>query len=224
MRPLIVAIDGPSGVGKSTLGRALASRLGCTFVESGAMYRAVALKTIENGVAPADAVAVIALAERAMIEFVEMPTGMRVHLDSRDVTERIRAADVTDAASIVSTIPRVRELLVAQQRAIGSGPRGVVMEGRDIGTVVFPNADVKVYLDAATEVRSARRYQDGETQQQISQSVVREQLEERDRRDRTRAASPLMAAADAVHIDSSQLGVEQVLEKVWALVEATTRG
>lgn len=218
MRPLIIAIDGPSGVGKSTLGRALAARLGCAFVESGAMYRAVGLKSIASGVPPQDAAAVSALAERAQIEFVDTSAGTRVHLDGRDVTERIRAADVTDAASIVSAIQRVRELLVARQRAMGQQPRGVVMEGRDIGTVVFPNADVKVYLDAAADVRSARRHQDGETPQQISQSKVREQLEERDRRDRTRAASPLLPAADAVRIDSSRLSVEQVLEKVWALV------
>jgi cytidylate kinase len=184
------------------------------------MYRAVGLKAIEAAVDPKDAAAVIALVEQARIEFREGPAGMRVLLDGRDVTERIRAADVTDAASVVSIIPRVRELMVAQQRAMGAGPRGVVMEGRDIGTVVFPQADVKVYLDAAAEVRSARRFADGETPSQISESVVREQLAERDRRDRTRAASPLMAADNAVQIDSSQLSASQVLEQVWALVES----
>lgn len=219
MRPMIVAIDGPSGVGKSTLGRALAERLGCAFVESGAMYRAVGLKAIESGVAPGDAAAVIALTQQARIEFVETPTGMRVHLDGRDVTERIRSSEVTDAASIVSTIPRVRELLVAQQRTIGSSPRGVVMEGRDIGTVVFPQADVKIYLDAAADVRGARRHGDGESARHISESTVRELLEERDRRDRTRTASPLVAAGDAVHIDSTQLSAEQVIARVWALLE-----
>jgi cytidylate kinase len=219
LRPIIIAIDGPSGVGKSTLGRALAARLGCAFVESGAMYRAVGLKAIESGVSLCDAGTVAALTEQAKIEFVETASGMRVHLDGQDVTERIRSSDVTDAASIVSTIPRVRELLVAQQRAMGSGPRGVVMEGRDIGTVVFPGADVKVYLDAASEVRGARRFKDGETARQTSESEVRERIEERDRRDRTRKASPLTPADDAFHLDSTQLSAEAVLAEVWALVE-----
>ena len=221
---MIIAIDGPSGVGKSTLGRALARRLGCAFVESGAMYRAVGLKAIERGAAFSDAAAVSELAEASDIRFVESPEGMRVHLDGRDVTERIRAADVTDAASIVSTIPRVRELMVAQQRTLGGSPRGVVLEGRDIGTVVFPQAAVKVYLDAETAVRGARRFQDGETSRQISESEVREQLEERDRRDRTRHASPLKLADGAVHVDTTRLTADEVLARVWALVESAAAG
>jgi CMP/dCMP kinase len=216
---MIVAIDGPSGVGKSTLGRALAARLGCPFVESGAMYRAVGLMAIENRTPADDASAVIGLAEKADIRFVETSCGIRVHLNGRDVTERIRSADVTDAASIVSTIPGVRDLLVAQQRAIGSSPRGVVMEGRDIGTVVFPEADLKIYLDAAADIRTTRRIKDRELGEASPESVVREQIETRDHRDRTRKASPMMAAADAVHLDSSQLTAEEVLEKVWAMLK-----
>ncbi len=220
MKPLIIAIDGPSGVGKSTLGRALAAHLGCSFVESGAMYRAVGLKSIESGVDCRDVAAVTALVERAEIRFVETPAGMRVHLDGRDVTEAIRASDVTDAASIVSTIPRVRELMVAQQRALGDSIHSVVMEGRDIGTVVFPSADLKIYLDAAPDVRSTRRFNDGESLGQITKSEVQEQIEERDRRDRTRQASPLTPADNAIHVDSSQLTAEEVLERVWSMVEA----
>ncbi|MSO18937.1 MAG: (d)CMP kinase [Acidobacteria bacterium] len=220
MKPLIIAIDGPSGVGKSTLGRALAARLGCSFVESGAMYRAVGLKSIESGVASNDAVAVANLAEQIAIRFVETAAGMRVHLDGCDVTERIRAADVTDAASIVSTIPRVRELMVVHQRALGDSTHSVVMEGRDIGTVVFPSAHLKIYLDAAPDVRSTRRFNDGESVGQITKSEVQEQIEERDRRDRTRQASPLIPSDDAVHVDSSQLTAAEVLERVWSMVEA----
>jgi len=229
VRPVIIAIDGPSGVGKSTLGRALAARLGCAFVESGAMYRAVALLALENHAAPEDAAAVIALAERAEIRFAETASGMRVRLKGRDmlerdVTERIRAADVTDAASIVSTIPRVRELLVARQRALGSSPVGVVMEGRDIGTVVFPNADLKIYLDAAPDIRTTRRLQDGENVEPTSESVLREQIETRDSRDRTRRASPLVAAPDAVRLDTSQLTAEEVLNTVWAMIQSKAAG
>jgi len=183
------------------------------------MYRAVGLLAIESGAAPDDAAAVTALAERLQIHFVDTADGTRVLVNGRDVTERIRAEDVTSAASVVSTITRVRELMVTQQREIGSSHRNVVMEGRDIGTVVFPQADVKIYLDAAADVRTARRLKDADVAGASSESMVRKRIDDRDQRDRTRQVSPLMAAADAICLDSSTLTAEEVLEKVWAIVK-----
>jgi CMP/dCMP kinase len=210
---LVIAIDGPSGVGKSTAARAVAARLGLSYVESGAMYRGVALLALETGTALDDAAALGKIAANADFQFETTAGGNRLRLSGRDVTEAIRMPEVTDAASIVSTHAIVRKHLVDRQRALGAAG-GVVMEGRDIGTVVFPNADVKVFLDAATEVRARRRMRDHDSVATTSPQVVIEQIAERDRRDQTREVSPLVPAPDAIHLDTSQLTAEQVADRI----------
>jgi cytidylate kinase len=211
--PLIVAIDGPAGAGKSTVAARIAARYGLLNLETGAMYRAFALKAIQTDSDLDDREELGRLAERTRIRLLPAALGNRVFLDEVEVTKRIREPDVTAAASRVSVHPGIRQWLVAMQRLLGAS-NGIVMEGRDIGTTVFPNAQVKIFLDAATEVRGQRRYQQngpGATQQPES---VLEQLRERDRRDRTRAESPLEAAPDAVIIDSTHLSLEDVVARV----------
>jgi len=217
-RKLIIAIDGPAGAGKSTIASRLARHLGYVNLESGAMYRALALKAIGRDVSFDDEAALVELAEGSRIQLEPTIGGNRTLLDGKDVSSRIRERDVTEAASRVSVHPKVREWMVAHQREMGSGG-GIVMEGRDIGTKVFPDADLKIFLDADPVVREQRRM----SQQKISGAVaenVAAELRERDRRDRTRAASPLVAAPDAVVIDSSALSEEQVLAQIEELVKA----
>src|SRR5207248_7357245 len=204
-KKLIIAIDGPAGAGKSTLASRIARKLGYLNIETGAMYRALALKAIDSDTSFDDEAALIDLAENSQIVLEPRLDGNRVLLDGQNISDRIRQLDVTDAASRVSVHPRVRELMVAKQRAMGEAG-GVVMEGRDIGTKVFPNADVKIFLDADAEVRGARRFQQQSASPQQEASVIKE-LRERDRRDRSRANSPLEAAADAVLIDSTRLSL-----------------
>lgn len=211
-RKLIIAIDGPAGAGKSTIAARLARKLGYVNLESGAMYRALALKAIENDTSFDDEPALVRLAEISRIELEPTLTGNRTLLDGKDVSARIRERDVTEGASRSSVHPRVREWMVVHQRAMGADG-GVVMEGRDIGTKVFPDADLKIFLDADPVVREQRRM----TQQKISGEVaanVAADLRERDKRDRTRAASPLVPAADAVVIDSTAMTEDEVLAKV----------
>jgi cytidylate kinase len=211
--PLIVAIDGPAGAGKSTVAARVAARYGLLNLETGAMYRAFALKAIQTDSDLDDREELGRLAERTRIRLLPAALGNRVFLDEVEVTKRIREPDVTAAASRVSVHPGIRQWLVAMQRQLGARS-GIVMEGRDIGTTVFPNAQVKIFLDAAAEVRGQRRYQQnspGETQH--AESVL-EQLRERDRRDRTRAESPLQPAPDAVIIDSTHLSLEEVVTRV----------
>ena len=211
--PLIVAIDGPAGAGKSTVAARIAARYGLLNLETGAMYRAFALKAIQTDSDLDDREELGRLAERTRIRLLPASLGNRVFLDEVEVTKRIREPDVTAAASRVSVHPGIRQWLVAMQRQLGAR-NGIVMEGRDIGTTVFPNAQVKIFLDAAAEVRGQRRYQQnspGETQH--AESVL-EQLRERDRRDRTRAESPLQPAPDAVIIDSTHLSLEEVVTRV----------
>jgi CMP/dCMP kinase len=211
--PLVVAIDGPAGAGKSTVAARIAARYGLLNLETGAMYRAFALKAIQTDSDLDDREELGRLAERTRIRLLPASLGNRVFLDEVEVTKRIREPDVTAAASRVSVHPGIRQWLVAMQRQLGAR-NGIVMEGRDIGTTVFPNAQVKIFLDAAAEVRGQRRYQQnspGETQH--AESVL-EQLRERDRRDRTRAESPLQPAPDAVIIDSTHLSLEEVVTRV----------
>ena len=217
---LVIAIDGPSGVGKSTAARSLADRLGCAYIETGAMYRAVALRILERHLDLSDPVACGGEALMADIQFHWTRSGNRILLDGTDVTETIRAPEVTQAASIISTHPPVREALVARQRELGH-PGCVVLEGRDIGTVVFPNADVKVFLDAAPEVRHQRRMADPETAAHTNPDEVHREIEERDNRDRTRPHSPLEPAADAVLIDTTDLTADEVLTRILRLVPST---
>ena len=214
----MIAIDGPAGAGKSTIASRLARTLGYINLESGAMYRALGLKAMEAGVAVDDGAALLALANRSTIELQPTAEGNRVLLDGRDVSARIRERDVTDAASRVSTHPTVREWMVRRQRELGSGG-GVIMEGRDIGTVVFPQAEVKIFLDADSGVREGRRVTQAHAEDDPARAErLKQELRERDRRDITRAAAPLKAAADAVHIDSTKLTIEEVIARAEEIV------
>ncbi len=217
-RKLIIAIDGPAGVGKSTLAARLARELGYINLESGAMYRALALKAIEWDISFDDEPALVKLAQNSRIHLEPSVGGNRVQLDGRDVTLRVRETDVTEAASRVSVHPKVREWMVARQRELGAGG-GIVMEGRDIGTKVFPHADVKIFLEADPVVRERRRLEQNKGKGASAQALAAE-LRDRDHRDRTRAVSPLAPASDAVIIDSSNLSEDEVLRKVEKLVRA----
>jgi cytidylate kinase len=206
---MIIAIDGPSGSGKSTLGRMLARELGLLYLDTGSMYRAVALATIEAGIDPHDSEAVVALATRNNIDLEGDPDSLKVLLNGRDVTEEIRSENVTAMSSVVSTIPGVRRAMVTRQRELAK--RGAVLNGRDIGTVVFPEADVKFFLTAAPEERAERRFkEDRLTNHDVSFEQTLAEMIERDRRDTTRADSPLKAADDAIVIDSSGLSIDDV--------------
>ena len=217
-RPLIIAIDGPSGAGKSTLGRMLARKLDLLYIDTGSMYRAVALAVIESTVNETDDVAVGSLAERIDIDLAGEPDSLRVTLDGRDVSDRIRDEDVTNISSIISTIPAVRRAMVQRQRELGR--RGAVMNGRDIGTVVFPKADVKFFLTAVLEERAERRLAE---EQEHNLAATYEQtlvdITERDRRDSTREDSPLMAAADAIIIDSTGQPIDEVFQRMMSEIE-----
>lgn len=210
----VIAIDGPVGAGKSTVARALARRLGYRYVDTGAMYRSVAWAAIHGGVSLADEPGVAGLARDLDIEFVPDPSGQRVMIDGEDATEAIRRPEMSEASSIVSAYPAVREAMVALQRRMGAA-RDVVMEGRDIGTVVFPDAEVKVYLDASLDERAGRRFRElqgrGET---VTYEEVRRALEDRDRRDSTRAHSPLRVAPGAIMVNSTGMVVEEVVEEI----------
>jgi cytidylate kinase len=216
-RKLIIAIDGPAGAGKSTIASRLARKLGYVNLESGAMYRALALKAIERDLFFDDEAALDELAHNSKIKIEPTLGGNRVLLDGRDVTQRVREEDVSQAASRVSVHPKVREWMVARQRELGANG-GIVMEGRDIGTKVFPDADVKIFLDADPVIREQRRIQQ-QASRGASAEAMAVELRERDRRDRTRANSPLIAAPDATVIDSTSMSEDEVLQRVEALVQ-----
>ena len=220
--PLIIAIDGPSGAGKSTLGRMLARALRLLYIDTGSMYRAVALAVIESSVNSNDDVAVGSLAARVDIDLRGDPDAIEVNLEGRDVTEAIRDEDVTHMSSVVSTIPAVRRAMVDRQREMGR--RGAVLNGRDIGTVVFPDADVKFYLTALPQERAQRRYVEERAQDpNVDFDATFVEMIERDKRDSTREDSPLKVAKDAVVIDSTGLSINEVFDKMMAAVQEQTR-
>ena len=210
---IVIAIDGPAGAGKSTVARRLAQRLGFIYIDSGAMYRAVALWALSQKLDPSDHHRMEQLALAAAISL--QGDGSRVVLNGEDVTEALRAPEVSRAASLVATIPGVRRALVEKQREIGAH-NNVVMEGRDIGSVVFPQADLKIFLDAESEERARRRAAEVNGDQEL----VARQIRERDERDRTRAEAPLTQAPDAVYFDSTRLSVEDVEAAILKLVRA----
>ena len=211
--PLIIAIDGPSASGKSTLGRMLARELGLLYIDTGSMYRAVALAVIESSANERDDVAASALVERVKIDLAGDPDSLRVSLNGRDVTGRIRDEDVTRVSSMVSAIPAVRRAMVKQQRELGQ--RGAVMNGRDIGTVVFPDADLKFFLDASVAERAERRLAEERVINpgaQYKQTMA--DITARDARDTTREDSPLVAAGDAIIINSTGLSIAEVFQRM----------
>jgi cytidylate kinase len=240
----VIAIDGPAGAGKSTLAAHLARRFGFLNLETGAMYRGLALKAIENDFGFDEEDPLLELAQATRIVLEPQVEGNRVLLDGRDVSRRIREGDVTSAASRVSVHSRLRAWMVEQQRALGAAG-GVVMEGRDIGTAVFPDAEVKIFLDAAPEVRGNRRFRQvtpmesatarhtgGRTganpaetpEHHAAQLAMLEEMRERDRRDRNRAESPLRPAEDAVILDSTAMTLDEVLALAEEIVRAHLPG
>jgi cytidylate kinase len=221
-RKIIVAIDGPAGAGKSTIARHLAGYFGLLNLETGAMYRAFALKALRLGLALDDSKGLEALTTQTTIRLEPGAEHNRVLLDGQDVTDLIRNQPVTDAASKVSVFPAVRAWMVRLQQQVGA-QGGVVMEGRDIGTVVFPQAEVKIFLDAAPEVRGLRRYdQLGPAPARQPEEVIRD-LRARDERDRNRADSPLKPASDAILLDSTNMTLEEAVAAAEAIVSAKLR-
>jgi len=217
-RPLIIAIDGPSGAGKSTLGRMLARALNLLYIDTGSMYRAVALAVMESSISRNNDVAVGSLAGRIDIDLKGEPDSLRVTLDGRDVTDQIRSEEVTDLSSVISTIPAVRRALVARQQEMGK--RGAVLNGRDIGTVVFPDADVKFFLTALPQARAERRFNEDRAQDpNVSFDETFADMTARDARDSTRADSPLKTADNAIIVDSTGLTIEEVFQKMMAAVQ-----
>ena len=217
----VIAIDGPAGAGKSTLAAHLARRFGFLNLETGAMYRALAYKAIDRDLDLDEEQALVDLCEFTTIKLEPTRDGNRVLLDGIDVSRRIRDSDVTAGASRASVHPRVREWMVAQQRLLGAAG-GVVMEGRDIGTAVFPDAEVKIFLDAAPEVRGNRRYRQVASSEHevpsVTETAVIAEMKARDDRDRNRAESPLRPAEDAVVLDSTSMSLDEVLEKSESIV------
>jgi cytidylate kinase len=212
---IIIAIDGPAGAGKSTLARRIAAKLGYVYVDSGAMYRAVALWALRANVALSDMHRLEQLANAAHIEFA--PGGVSVLLNDEDVSSAIRTPEVSQAASEVSLVPAVRRALVQKQREIGEQV-SIVMEGRDIGTVVFPDATVKIFLDAIPEERATRRA----NEVALPAEIVERQIRERDQRDRKRAESPLVQAPDAIYVDTTGLSIDEVEAAILKIIRDRT--
>jgi cytidylate kinase len=213
---VVVAIDGPAGAGKSTLAKRVAGRLGFTYIDTGAMYRALAFWALERGVGFDD---MHRLEQLAIAAEIDLSPG-RIHLNGADITESIRTPEVSNGASKVAVIPGVRRAMVAKQRAIGERA-SVVMEGRDIGTVVFPHAEVKIFLDADPRERVRRRLQEVHAKgEEMAEETLAAQMKERDQRDSTRADAPLAQAPDAIYLDSTPLSIDEVEEAILKIVRS----
>jgi len=218
----VIAIDGPAASGKSTTARLVAERLGYLHIDTGAMYRAVALKILREKIDPTDAKAVEGIVDSTGVTLKRIKGQLRIFLDGVDVTEKIRSREVAKAASIISVNRKVRDAMVKEQRRLGKDG-GIVLEGRDIGSVVFPNAELKIFLTASLDKRARRRQHDlNEQGLQVDLQSVREEIAERDRTDATRDASPLVKASEAVEIDTSRLSIDEqvnlVVEEVKRLI------
>ena len=213
-KKLVIAIDGPAASGKSTTAKRVARRMGYLHVDTGAMYRAVTLKVLREGIDPWDEPRVADVARHTKIEFRRVHSGLRLLLDGDDVTEEIRSVEVTQAVSRVSCIPAVRAALVAMQQKLGSRG-GIVLEGRDIGTVVFPDADLKIFMIADLDERAKRRHKELRARGESADSKeLKEEIRRRDQLDSTRKESPLRKAPDAIEVDTSSLTVEEQVEFV----------
>ena len=221
--PLTIAIDGPAGAGKSTVARRVAAALQLTYIDTGAMYRAVAWKALQTGVATTDAEALANLAQSLNLRFSSLTPDMRqtVQVDGADVTDAIRTPQVSSVTSTISAFPALRRVIVAQQRRLGQvDARGVVLEGRDIGTVVFPDAQVKIFLTASDEERARRRVEDLQAKgMAVDYAQTLAEQRERDNRDSQRADSPLIAASDAILLNTDGLSIAQVVERILKQVE-----
>lgn len=217
---MIIAIDGPSGAGKSTLGKMLAKQLNLLYLDTGAMYRAVGLAVVESGASFEDEIKIAEIAAESDIELIGEPDALFVKLNGEDVTARIRTNEIGQAASIVSTVSEVRRILVEKQRNLGNNAEtGAVLDGRDIGTVVFPHADIKFFLTAEPEARARRRYEeDLEKGRAFSYQQTFAEIKERDERDVSRADSPLLISEDAIVIDTSELDLQEVFDQMLRVV------
>lgn len=218
-RKLVIAVDGPAGSGKSTTARALADRLGIRYIDSGAMYRALTLKALREGVSLEDPRALVRLARRARIRLSGTTDNQKVHLDGRDVTKAIRTSELTRQVFHVAQVPAVRRQMVRLQRRMARGPEGAVMEGRDIGTVVFPKADYKFFFTASLAVRAERRRRElAASGQRLTRAQVAADVRRRDATDRNRSEGPLRQAKGAIRLDTTKLTIPQTVERMVGII------
>lgn len=219
MQKLLITIDGPAGAGKTTVSKALARRLGYTYIDTGALYRSVAYEARAHGIGPNDDEALKKLCSGLEIGFMRGDQGLRLICNQVDITDLIRTPEIAMLASEVSARPGVRQFLLGLQREMGKD-KGVVFEGRDMGTVVFPEADVKFFLIASTRTRALRRYKELESTPAVTLQEVEKDLKQRDQNDRTRDLAPLIPAADAIHIDSTDMSIPEVLDQMLTHIAA----